>query len=206
MADIFKRFFDIVFALIVFLALSPLMIVVSIWIKLDSKGTVFYRGKRIGHYGTPFQIYKFRTMQLNAELSGTTSGLNDPRVTRIGKWLRHYKIDEIPQMINVINGDMSIVGPRPEVEEHTSAYSDEEKRILDVKPGITDFASIRFFDLASELGSECPHDIYVKKVRAEKNRLRLEYIYCRSFCVDMKIIFLTVWAVTKKCFDRSEIG
>lgn len=183
------------------LILSPLLILVSVLIKLDSKGTVFYRGVRTGRYGKPFRIYKFRTMHPDAELMGTTSVLDDPRVTRIGRMLRKYKIDEIPQIINVLKGEMSIVGPRPEVEEHTLSYSDEEKRILDVKPGITDFASMRFVNLAAVLGPDDPHNVYVTRVRAEKNRLRLEYVYRKSFWVDIKIIFLTAWVITRRLFS-----
>ena len=201
MSDLAKGLFDIVFSIVGLVVLSPFLIFVSILISLDSKGAVFYRGERIGRYGKPFRIYKFRTMYPQAEKGGSTSTLNDPRVTRIGKTLRRYKIDEIPQLINVLKGDMSIVGPRPEVEEHTSVYNEEEKRILDVKPGISDFASIRFADLAAELGSENPHDVYVNELRSVKNQLRLKYVYCRSFWVDIKIIFQTVWVITRKMFS-----
>jgi len=179
------------------------LILVSVFIKLGSRGTVFYRGVRTGRYGKPFRIYKFRTMHPKAELLGTTTELNDPRVTRIGRVLRKYKIDEFPQMINVLKGEMSIVGPRPEVEEHTSVYTAEEKKILHIKPGVTDFASIRLVDLAVELGPDEPHKVYVTKVRNEKNRLRLEYVYRRSFWVDIKIIFLTACVILRKLFPST---
>jgi lipopolysaccharide/colanic/teichoic acid biosynthesis glycosyltransferase len=128
------------------------MALIAIAVKRSSAGPVLYRGVRTGRWGVPFEMLKFRTMQVGAEALGTTTHRRDPRITPIGRWLRRYKLDELPQFLNVLRGDMSLVGPRPEVEEHTREYTNEEHAILDVTPGITDLASIRFADLARELG------------------------------------------------------
>ena len=157
---------------------------------------MFYRGVRIGRFGRPFRIYKFRTMVPDAERSGTATGHNDSRITTAGSWLRRYKLDELPQLINVLKGEMSLVGPRPEVEEHTSVYSAEEQLILTAIPGITDLSSMRFVRLGELLGTEDPNKVFIERYRAEKNRLRLEYVRTRSFWLDLKIIFLTLWAIT----------
>jgi lipopolysaccharide/colanic/teichoic acid biosynthesis glycosyltransferase len=188
-----KRAFDLFFAALGIVLLAPIFFVIAVLIKLDSRGPVFYRGVRVGQHGRPFRIFKFRTMRPDAELVGSTStGHNDPRVTRVGRRLRPFKLDELPQVLNVLKGDMSIVGPRPEVEEHTSAYTEEEKIILSVLPGITDYASIRFFNLNELVGSEDPRRMFIEKYRAEKNRLRVAYVRNRSIWTDLRIIFLTV--------------
>ena len=136
-----KRTFDFVCAAFGLVILAPLFLLIAVLIKLDSRGAVFYRGVRIGRYGRPFKIFKFRTMRPDAEHVGTNvTAHRDPRITRVGRWLRPAKLDELPQLINVLKGEMSIVGPRPEVEEHTAAYSPEERIILSVRPGITDYA------------------------------------------------------------------
>jgi lipopolysaccharide/colanic/teichoic acid biosynthesis glycosyltransferase len=187
-----KRCFDLIAASFGLIMLSPLFMVIAVLIKLSSPGPVFYRGVRIGLNGIPFRIFKFRTMRPDAELVGSTStGHNDPRITPIGRWLRPAKLDELPQLINVIKGEMSIVGPRPEVEEHTAEYSEEEKIILSVLPGITDYASIRFYDLNELVGSEDPRRTFVEKYRGEKNRLRVFYAQNRSFSTDMVLIYKT---------------
>src|SRR5271155_200760 len=188
-----KRAFDAVISSLGLLALSPLLVVISIAVKLDSAGPVFYRGWRAGHHGKPFRIFKFRTMCADAERVGSSStGHNDPRITRVGRWLRAPKLDELPQLLNVLRGEMSLVGPRPEVEEHTAAYTEEEKIILSVRPGITDYSSIRFYNLNELIGSEDPHRVFVERYRAEKNRLRVEYVRNNSFWIDLKLIFRTV--------------
>jgi lipopolysaccharide/colanic/teichoic acid biosynthesis glycosyltransferase len=188
-----KRAFDLFFAVLGIVLLAPIFFVIAVLIKLDSRGPVFYRGVRVGQHGRPFRIFKFRTMRPDAELVGSTStGHNDPRVTCVGCRLRPFKLDELPQLLNVLKGDMSIVGPRPEVEEHTSAYTEEEKIILSVLPGITDYASIRFFNLNKLVGSEDPRRVFIEKYRAEKNRLRVAYVLDRSIWTDLRIIFLTV--------------
>ena len=132
----------------------------------------------------------------DAERRGSATGHNDSRITTAGSWLRRYKLDELPQLINVLNGEMSLVGPRPEVEEHTSTYSAEEQLILTAIPGITDFSSMRFVRLGELLGTEDPDKVFIERYRAEKNRLRLEYVRTRSFWLDLKIIFLTLWAIS----------
>lgn len=193
-----KRALDVSVASVLLVAALPALAVVGAIIRMDSHGPAIYRGRRIGRNGRPFYIYKFRTMCVDAERDGTTTRINDARVTRVGLFLRKYKLDELPQLLNVLSGDMSLVGPRPEVEEHTAAYSNDERRILDVKPGITDFASIRFIDLTTELGAEDPHTAYVTRIRPEKNRLRLEYVRRRSFSTDLRILGATVVAVLRK--------
>ncbi len=187
-----KRVFDLFFGALGLVVLTPIFLAIAVLIKLDSRGPVFYRGVRVGQHGRPFRIFKFRTMRPDAELVGSTStGQNDPRITRAGRWLRPLKLDELPQLLNVVRGEMSIVGPRPEVEEHTSAYSEEEKVILSVLPGITDYASVRFFNLNDLVGSEDPRRVFIEKYRAEKNRLRVAYVRNQSFWTDFRIIFLT---------------
>lgn len=187
-----KRAFDLFFATYGLVLLAPFSLLIAALIKLDSQGPVFYRGVRVGQHGRPFRIFKFRTMRADAELAGSTStGQNDPRITRAGRWLRPLKLDELPQLLNVVRGEMSIVGPRPEVEEHTSAYTEEEKVILSVLPGITDYASIRFFNLNDLVGSEDPRRVFIEKYRAEKNQLRVAYVRNQSFWTDFRIIFLT---------------
>ncbi len=190
--DSAKRVLDLVVSAAGIVLLSPLFLVIGLLIKFDSRGPVFYRGVRVGRYGKPFRMWKFRTMHVNTESLGTTTGKDDPRVTNVGRSLRKYKIDELPQLINVFKGDMSIVGPRPEVEEHTSAYTGEEHLILTVRPGITDYASIRLHNLSELVGSEAPHRVYVEKIRAEKNRLRVAYVKQQSFGEDLRILFQTL--------------
>lgn len=191
--DISKRVFDIVFSIIALTVLFPFFIIIGVLIKIDSPGTVFYKSLRTGRYGKPFRVYKFRSMVQDAEKRGSTAtARNDARVTSIGKIIRRYKIDEMPQLINVIKGEMSMVGPRPEVEEHTKCYNEIEKSILDVLPGISDYSSIHFINLNEMLGNENANQVFIEKYRDEKNRLRLEYVKSRSFCVDVKIICDTV--------------
>jgi lipopolysaccharide/colanic/teichoic acid biosynthesis glycosyltransferase len=196
--DAVKRLVDVGVSAAVLLALGPTMLGLAALIRLDSKGPALYLGRRIGRGGTPFHIYKFRTMRVDAERLGTTTHVEDPRITRVGWLLRKYKLDEFPQFLNVLKGEMSVVGPRPEVEEHTSEYTEEEKAILTVKPGITDFASIRFVDLAKELGTEDPHKVYLTRVRSQKNQLRLRYVRERSLSTDFKIVGLTALAILNK--------
>lgn len=189
-----KRVFDLVSSICGSLILSPVLLVIAVLIKLDSHGPVFYRGVRVGLNGRLFRIFKFRTMTPDAErVGGTATSHRDPRVTRVGQWLRVSKFDELPQLLNVIGGEMSIVGPRPEVEEHTACYTDEEKIILSVKPGITDEASIRFYNLSELLDSDDPTQLFVEKYRSEKNRLRLQYAKHHSFAGDIRLIFRTFY-------------
>jgi len=188
-----KRLFDIIFCLIALPFLLPIFAVIGLIIKLDSPGSVFYRGLRTGLNGKPFRIFKFRTMIADAERKGGPStALNDHRLTKSGRFLRKYKIDELPQVINVLKGEMSIVGPRPQVEEYTRLYDDEEQTILSLRPGLTDFASIKFVNLDQILGDESVDEKYLKEIEPIKNKLRVKYVKDHSFWVDLKIIFMTL--------------
>lgn len=192
-----KRMFDIAFSSLGLLAASPVMTTVTALIKATSKGPVFYRGARVGLHGKPFRIYKFRTMVVDAEkLGGPSTADDDPRITKVGKLIRKFKLDELPQFINVLAGDMSIVGPRPEVKHYTDMFTDEEKAILSVRPGITDWASIWNPDEGRVLaGSPDPEKTYMEKIRPEKIRLQLKYARERSMAVDIKIILETIATV-----------
>src|SRR5262245_27286832 len=170
-----KRLFDIAVALAGLVVLSPVLIAVAAWIKFDSRGPVFYRGRRVGLRGSPFRIFKFRTMVVNADrIGGSSTSNDDPRITRAGKVLRRHKLDELPQLLNVLIGDMSLVGPRPEVEHYVQMFTEDEKAILTVRPGITDWASLWNPDEGSVLaGSPDPEKAYLEKVRPGKLRLQL---------------------------------
>ena len=190
-----KRLFDIVFSLFGLIVLSLLFLIIIIKMKLDSKGPIFYRGKRMGLHGEPFGIYKFRTMRIDADKmsASPSAGDDDPRITKFGKTLRTYKLNELPQLINVLVGDMSFVGPRPEVEQYVNIYTEEEKAILTVRPGITDYASIKFHNEGEILkGSPDPDKTYEEVIRPEKLRLQLEYVRTRSLWVDFKIMLKTM--------------
>ncbi|MGA7784040.1 MAG: sugar transferase [Candidatus Acidiferrales bacterium] len=192
-----KRLFDITAAGAGLIILSPLFVVVVICIKQDSRGPAFYRGLRAGLHGKPFRIFKFRTMQRDADKGGPSSTpADDPRVTRIGRVLRKYKIDELPQLLNVIRGEMSLVGPRPQVLWATHLYSEEEREILSVLPGITDLASLRFADEGEILrGSSDPDGDYLEKIHPEKKKLELLYVRTRSFELDCKLLARTLFTV-----------
>lgn len=173
------------------------MFFVAIFVKCESPGPVFYLGKRTGRYGIPFRIIKFRTMVAEADKmgGGSTTALNDPRLTRIGRFLGKYKLNELPQLINVLRGEMSIVGPRPQMKEYTKLYNDEERIILSVRPGITDYASVKFIDLEKTLGDENVDKKYFREIEPEKNRLRIKYAKENSLLVDLHIIFRTIIAL-----------
>lgn len=193
-----KRCFDVLVSLIALIVLSPVLVFLALIIKCESRGPIFYRGIRSGLNGTPFRILKFRTMVPDAEkIGGPSTGLNDPRLTRTGAFLRKYKLDELPQFINVLSGTMSIVGPRPQVEQYTKLYNDEEKVILSVKPGITDYASLHFINLDQLLGDHNVDDRYRQEIEPVKNRLRIKYATEQSFLVDCKIILHTILRVLK---------
>lgn len=188
-----KRFFDITACLIALPFIVPFFGAIGIIIKLNSPGPVFYRGWRTGLEGKAFRIFKFRTMVVDAEkIGGPSTALNDRRLTEFGKFLRKYKIDELPQIINVLKGEMSLVGPRPQVEEYTRLYDDNEKVILSVKPGLTDYASIEFINLDQVLGDDSVDEKYLKEIEPEKNKLRVKYVKEHSFGIDSKIIFMTM--------------
>ena len=192
MTLIIKRIIDIITSIILLIALGPLFLIISLFIKYDSPGPVFYHGIRTGRNNIPFKIIKFRTMHPNAEnLGGSSTSHNDIRITKFGKTLRRFKLDEIPQFINVLKGEMSIVGPRPEVTEYTKLYTKEEKQILTVRPGITDLASIEFFQLGEILGIENADQVYYDKVRPIKNALRLQYVKEHTLWLDFIIVIKT---------------
>jgi lipopolysaccharide/colanic/teichoic acid biosynthesis glycosyltransferase len=195
--SIVKRVFDILFSLTGLLLALPLMLAIAVLIKLDSKGPVFYRGFRVGKDGEPFEMFKFRTMVVNADqIGGSSTPNDDPRITQIGRFLRKQKLDELPQLINVLRGDMSVVGPRPQVQWAVDEYTVEEEQVLSVRPGITDYASLRFSNEGEILeGSANPDKDYMEKIHPEKMRLSLEYVKNRSLLIDIKIIIQTIGAI-----------
>src|SRR3989304_1717209 len=195
-----KRIFDILFSIVGLIFVSPLLLTICILIKHEDGGPVFYRGLRVGKKGTLFKIYKFRSMVVNAEkIGGSSTADDDPRITKIGKFVRKYKLDELPQLINVLKGEMSFVGPRPEVQHYVNMYTNEEKAILNVKPGITDWASMWNSDEGAILaGRTDAEKTYMEKIRPEKIRLQLKYVRKRSFFVDLKIIFQTLFKLVKR--------
>ncbi len=194
-----KRLFDIVASGCGLILLSPIFLVLAIWIKLDSKGPVFYKQLRVGHGNKDFYLYKFRSMRVGADKAGLiTVGGRDPRVTRSGYYIRKYKLDELPQLINVIKGDMSLVGPRPEVRKYVDMYTLEQMHILDVRPGITDLASIRYRNENELLAkAENPDKYYIEVIMQDKLCINLEYVANHSFWYDIKLIFSTFWAIIK---------
>jgi lipopolysaccharide/colanic/teichoic acid biosynthesis glycosyltransferase len=189
-----KRLFDILLAVIGIVILLPLLIVIALLITIDSKGGIFYIQQRIGKNGKPFGLYKFRTMHTDADKKGLlTVGGRDPRITKTGYWLRKYKLDELPQLFNVLKGDMSIVGPRPEVKKYTDLYNDEQRKVLSVKPGITDYASIEYVDENELLAkAENPEETYVNIIMPHKLELNKKYIENNNLITDIKIILLTI--------------
>lgn len=190
-----KRLFDFTLAAIGLLVLSPLLVVVALWIKADSAGPVFFRQERVGRYGRLFRIHKFRTMSARAEATGPQITIGeDKRITSFGRILRRYKLDELPQLIDVLVGNMSLVGPRPEVPRYVARYPEDVKTIvLSVRPGITDLASIEFRDESNLLGaSENPEQDYVEKILPIKLAYYRRYVTERSFWLDLQLIFLTV--------------
>lgn len=192
-----KRLFDIVASGCGLLVLSPLFIVLAIWIKLDSKGPVFYKQSRVGQYNKDFLLYKFRSMRVGSDKKGLiTIGNRDPRITRSGYFIRKYKLDEFPQLINVFIGDMSLVGPRPEVRKYVDLYTEEQLHVLDVKPGITDLASIRYRNENEILEKvENPDEYYMNVVMQDKLKINLEYVNNHSFWYDISLILKTFWVI-----------
>jgi len=194
-----KRLFDIIFSFFGLIIVSPLLGLIAIIIKMDSKGPVFYRGERVGRFGKTFKIWKFRTMVENAEKIGSIhASSNDPRITKIGKFLRKYKLDELPQLINILKGEMSFVGPRPQVKYYVDLYNEEEKISLIVRPGMTDYASIRYINQEDLVDEENVDKSYQEKIEPEKNQLRVKYAKNNSLLIDAKIIFQTILAIVKK--------
>lgn len=195
-----KRLFDVLASGCGLLVLSPILIIVAIWIKLDSEGPVFYRQVRVGRYNKDFRIFKFRSMRIGSDKGSlVTIGGRDPRITRSGYFIRKFKIDELPQLFNVFIGDMSLVGPRPEVRHYVDYWTSEQMRVLDVRPGITDPASIRFRNENELLAeAEDPEKYYIEVIMQEKIKLYLEYVDNVSFWYDIRLIFRTFWVIIKE--------
>ena len=192
-----KRLFDVVASGFGLVVLSPLFLVLAIWIKCDSKGPVFYRQVRVGYRNKDFRIFKFRSMRVGADKGSlVTIGGHDPRVTRSGYFIRKFKFDELPQLINVFVGDMSLVGPRPEVRHYVDYWTHEQMHVLDVRPGITDPASIKFRN-ENELmeKAEDPEKYYIEVIMQEKIKLYLEYVEKHSFWYDLGLIFKTFFVI-----------
>ncbi|MBS6501065.1 MAG: sugar transferase [Clostridium sp.] len=192
--QIVKRIFDFLVSLIGIIILSPIFVIVSIAIKLDSRGEVLFLQKRVGRYGKEFNIYKFRTMVTNAEKIGKQITVGkDSRITRVGAFLRKFKIDELPQLFNVLKGDMSLVGPRPEVPKYVALYNEEQRHVLDVRPGITDMASLRYKDENDILGKvDNPEEYYINIIMRDKLNLNLEYIEKSNLFFDIYLIIKTI--------------
>lgn len=192
-----KRIFDVIVSGLGLIVLSPLFLILAIWIKLDSKGPVFYRQVRVGHKNKDFRIFKFRSMRVGADKGSlVTIGGHDPRVTRSGYFIRKFKFDELPQLINVFLGEMSLVGPRPEVRHYVDYWTPEQMHVLDVRPGITDPASIKYRN-ENELmeKAEDPEKYYIEVIMQEKIKLYLEYVEKHSFWYDLGLIFKTFFVI-----------
>lgn len=197
-----KRLFDIIICLISLPFLFPFFIIFAIIIKLSSPGPVFYRGLRTGLHGRTFRIFKFRTMVINAEkLGGGTTALNDFRIFEFGKFLRRYKLDELPQIINVIKGDMSLVGPRPELPQYTNQFKGEELLILSVRPGMTDYSSVKYFSLQEIVGSKNADQVFEENVLQQKNKLRIKYVKEQNFFQDIRLIFQSFICIFRRIYN-----
>ena len=190
-----KRLFDITASFFGILILSPLLIFIGLWVGLSSKGGVFYKQIRVGKNNKDFKLYKFRSMRVNSDKQGLlTVGSKDSRITKAGYFIRKYKIDELPQLINVLKGDMSFVGPRPEVRRYVDLYSKEQMKVLSVRPGITDPASIKYRNENDILSSESnPEEYYIQHIMPDKLKINIDYINTRTFIKDIKIIFQTIF-------------
>ena len=191
-----KTIFDKAISFLALIALSPVLILLSITIKVTSPGKVFYKGVRTGKNNKNFKIYKFRTMVHNAEnIGGHSTALDDFRLTKVGRFLRKYKLDELPQFFNIMKGEMSLVGPRPQVTHYTNQYKGEFKKILSIKPGLTDLASLYFMDMDKVLGNENVDEKYATEIEPVKNILRLRYVQEQSFLLDIRILIETAFSI-----------
>lgn len=192
-----KRLFDLLASFIGLLILLLPLLIISFCVLFSGPGGIFYRQLRVGRYGKDFRLWKFRTMRPDSDKKGLlTVGGRDPRVTRVGYFLRKYKLDELPQLLNVLSGDMSLVGPRPEVRKYVDLYNDEQKRVLDVRPGITDYASIEYSDENELLAkSSDPEKTYIEEVMPAKLKLNAKYVAEMGLGTDLKIIFRTIGKV-----------
>ena len=200
-SHVVKRVLDFVLALILLIPASVVMLPLALWVKLDSPGPVLYKAVRGGYHNQPFLIYKFRSMVVGADKTGGTTALGDSRVTRAGRVMRRLKLDELPQLFNILKGDMSFVGPRPELLLYTTQYTKEQECIMWVRPGITDRSSIVFIAQDEIIGTENPVENFEKYVLPEKNRLRMEYALHQSFGLDAGLFFETIGGVFGKAKD-----
>ncbi|CAG0959048.1 O-antigen biosynthesis protein WbqP [Planctomycetaceae bacterium] len=198
-----KRIFDVTTAVLGLLVLAPVFVIIGIWIKVTSPGPVFYRARRVGVHGALFRLYKFRSMAVAADRSGAaiTAG-DDPRITRIGRFLRRTKLDELPQLLNVLKGDMSLVGPRPEDPRYVASYTPEQRRVLTVRPGITSWASVEYRHEEQLLSAATVDDVYRREIMPQKLALDLQYLDRQSLRLDFRILWLTFLAL----FEASPRG
>jgi lipopolysaccharide/colanic/teichoic acid biosynthesis glycosyltransferase len=193
-----KRLFDLAFASVALVLLLPVLLALSLWVKFDSPGPVFFRQVRVGRYGAPFRIFKFRTMRVGSDWAGPQITIGkDVRITRSGQVLRKYKLDELPQFFNVILGEMSVVGPRPEVPIYVATYApDLRDRVLSLRPGVTDLASIEYSDESAVLAkSEDPERTYVEVILPSKLRYALDYIATQNIWLDIRIVWRTAFSL-----------
>jgi lipopolysaccharide/colanic/teichoic acid biosynthesis glycosyltransferase len=195
-----KRLFDIVFSVLGIVILSPFLVIIALVTVFTSAGGAFYRQVRVGKNGKEFKLFKFRTMRIGADKSGAlTVGMRDSRITAIGFYTRKYKLDELPQLFNILLGDMSFVGPRPEVPKYVALYDAEQRAVLKVKPGITDYASIVYSEENALLANaENPEELYVKRIMPAKLKLNMRYINEMSLATDVKVIFKTIEKVFRR--------
>lgn len=196
---VIKRGLDFAFALLLLIFLWPVLLILSVAVVIDDGFPVFYRAKRGGYHNRSFRIFKFRTMVKNADkIGGGTTALKDPRITRVGSFLRKVKLDEFANLLSILNGSMSFIGPRPELEQYVKQYRGTEKLIHEVRPGITDYSSLEFISLDEIVGGANADEQYEKLVLPRKNKLRVKYAATVSFATDVKLFTLTVLAVLKK--------
>lgn len=198
-----KRGIGLCLAIPLFMALIPVYFIISVMIVAEDGFPVFYRAYRGGYKNENFKIFKFRSMVKNADkIGGSTTAYHDPRITKVGAFLRKTKLDETPQLINIIKGEMSFIGPRPEALEYVNQFRGQEEYILQVRPGITDYSSMKFINLDEIVGSENADEVFKKRVLGQKNALRLKYVADISFLTDMEIFFRTIGKVFEKAIDR----
>lgn len=196
-----KRFLDLIFSSLILIIISPIFLIISLLILIEDGRPIFYRAQRGGYHGKTFRIFKFRSMVKDADkIGGGTTALNDERITRVGKVIRKIKADEMSNLINVFLGQMSFIGPRPELLQYTNTYSGCETLILEVRPGITDYSSLKFINLDEIVGSDNADLVYEQYILPQKNKLRIKYVANVSFLTDLKIFFLTIWKVVCKIF------
>jgi lipopolysaccharide/colanic/teichoic acid biosynthesis glycosyltransferase len=191
-----KRVFDVALAALGLIVLAPILVIIGAWIKATSPGPVFHRARRVGRNGVLFNLYKFRSMVADADRMGAgITASDDPRITRAGRFLRRSKLDELPQLINVVKGDMSLVGPRPEDPRYVESYTPEQRRVLTVRPGITSWASIQFRHEEQMLSASTVDDVYRREIMPRKLALDLDYIARQSLWLDMRILLRTGLAI-----------